>query len=780
MATTMALPLRPATLLPALTPVWLVCMAWVSVPTAHAQSAAPLPEPQALRCPAPSSVREALRASDPQQTPPQQTPPRRPAQPATTGTTPTLVVGDDPRIEISSDSATLGVDGDAVLKGDVRVIQGERTLSAEDVTYDAEKNLFKVEGTVRYVEPSLEVSGRGGSYDPAGGAAFEAATFALPERPARGAAERMELEADGDIRLQQVWFSTCPAEHPDWRIRASRIDLDMLARNGTGRDAAVEFKGVPILYLPWISFPVGDQRKSGFLFPSVGYSSRSGAEIGIPYYFNLAPNYDLTFDPVFHSRRGVDLGGRLRYLTERHQGRLQARLLPSDSLKDADREWLQWRHDGDLGAGWHLDVDAQHVSDAEYFEDFSQGGSDSSTTFLDQSLGVSYEGDRWALLGELRDFQTIDRALAPLDRPYATLPRLLARGDLPFGPGRGARAGLDAELVRFDRDVGVTGWRLDARPRLEMALDRPGWFARPGVAWRYTRYDLSGATTGADAPSRSLPSAWVDVGLRLERITTGASAPRVTLEPRMLYLWTPFREQEALPVFDTALPDLDFGQLFSTERYVGADRVADANQLSLGATARVYDGGGRQLLSATLGQIRYFETPRVRLPDEPVSRRRESDLVAELGVSAWSHWTAQFGLQWNTRDERRERNNFRLRYSPDQDRALNLAYNFQQGGIEQAEFSGAWPIGREWSTFGKLVYDLQTRSGLEQFAGVEFRSCCWRLRAVGRRYVSNRTGERDTQFYLQLELNGLSSVGSGADAFLEEAFRGYSRSSVTR
>jgi lipopolysaccharide assembly outer membrane protein LptD (OstA) len=220
MATTMAPPLRPATLLPALTPVWLVCMAWVSVPTAHAQSAAPLPEPQALRCPAPSSVREALRASGPQQTPPQQTPPRRPAQPATTGTTPTLVVGDDPRIEISSDSATLGVDGDAVLKGDVRVIQGERTLSAEDVTYDAEKNLFKVEGTVRYVEPSLEVSGRGGSYDPAGGAAFEAATFALPERPARGAAERMELEADGDIRLQQVWFSTCPAEHPDWRATA--------------------------------------------------------------------------------------------------------------------------------------------------------------------------------------------------------------------------------------------------------------------------------------------------------------------------------------------------------------------------------------------------------------------------------------------------------------------------------------------------------------------------------------------------------------------------------
>lgn len=757
-------------------------------PTGQAQTASP-PEPRTWRCPAPSSVREALRAGEPQPAPaPAQPPPERrtpqttslPTEGPSSAPPQTLVVDDDTRIEISSDSAELGVDGDAVLRGDVRVVQDDRVLSAEDVTYDADRNLFKVEGTVRYTQPSLEVSGRSGSYDPTGGAAFDAATFTLPERPARGAAERLELAADGDLRLTEVWFSTCPAEKLDWRIRARSIELDMQSRNGTGRDAAVEFKGVPILYLPWISFPVGDQRKSGFLFPSVGFSSRSGVEIGVPYYFDLAPNYDLTFDPVLHGRRGIDLGARFRYLSAGHQGHLNARFLPSDSLKDADRGWLKLRHDGDLGRGWHVDIDAQHVSDAEYFEDFSQGGADSSTTFLDQVLSVSYEDRYWALLGELRDFQTIDRALAPVDRPYATLPRLLATGERPIGPSRGVLAGLDAEVVRFDRDVGLTGWRLDARPRMSLALERPGWFLRPGAAWRYTRYDLSGVTSGPDTPSRSLPSAWFDAGLRLERIALDGALPRVTLEPRLLYLWTPFREQSMLPVFDTARPDLNFDQLFSTERYVGADRVADANQLSLGATARIYDTRGRQLLSATLGQIRYFETPRVRLPDEPAPRRRESDLVAELGVSAWSHWTAQFGLQWNTRDERRERNQFRLRYNPDAERALNLGYNFQQGGIEQAELSGAWPIGREWSAFGKMVYDLQSNAGLEQFAGLEFRACCWRLRAVGRRYVSNRTGERDTQFYLQLELNGLSSVGSGADAFLEEAFRGYSRASVTR
>ena len=750
----------------------LVLAACIAVPTARAQDPAAPSVDRPLRCPAPSSVREALRAD----TPPPASRTGRPVPPAAT----TDTTDDGPRVEISSESASLGVDGNAILSGDVRVVQGDRVLSAEDVTYDADKKVFKVEGTVRYSDPALEVAGRGGRYDPAGGAAFEAATFELPERPARGAADRMEVEADGDIRLQEVWFSTCPAERPDWRIRARTIDLDMLARNGTGRDAAVEFKGVPILYLPWISFPVGDQRKSGFLFPSVGFSSRSGAELGVPYYFDLAPNHDLTLDPVLYGKRGVDLGGRFRYLTERHQGRLDARFLPSDSLKDMDRHRVQLRHEGRLAADWYLDIDAQHVSDTEYFEDFSRGGADSSTTFLDQALSVSYEDDRWQLLGELRDFQTIDRALAPPDRPYATLPRLLARGDLPLGRDRRLQAGVDAEVVRFDRDTGVTGWRVDARPRLEMTLEQPGWFLRPGVAWRYTRYDLSGMTAGDDSPSRSLPSAWIDAGLRLERVTDTGAARRITLEPRLLYLWTPYRDQDALPIFDTAVPDLDFGRLFRTERYVGADRVADADQLSLGATARVYDGGGRQLLSATIGQIRYLDPPRVRLPDEPAVRRTGSDLVAEIGVSAWSHWSAKFGLQWDPRDDRRERNNFRLRYNPDAERALNFAYNFQQGGIEQAEFSGAWPIGRQWSTFGKLVYDLQSDSGLEQFAGIEYRSCCWRLRAVGRRYLSNRTGERDTQFYLQLELNGLSSVGSGADAFLDEAFRGYSRASVSR
>ncbi|NBU24776.1 MAG: LPS-assembly protein LptD [Gammaproteobacteria bacterium] len=576
-----------------------------------------------------------------------------------------------------------------------------------------------------------------------------------------------------------MWFSTCPADTPDWRIRARSIDIDPKTRNGTGRDAAVEFMGVPILYLPWISFPIGSQRKSGFLFPNVGYGSRSGLQLELPYYFDLAPNRDLTLEPVLYGRRGLEFGGRFRYLTAEHRGELQARLLPSDRIKDADRHFLRLAHRGGFGDAWRVEVDAQDVSDAEYFEDFGSGVADASTTFLPRLARATWTDGDWMLRGELRDFQVIDRALATEDRPYATLPRIVLGGDFGRGAARRLRWGLDSEIVRFDRDTGVTGWRLDVAPRASLDIDRSGWFLRPGASWRYTGYDLSDAV-GPSKPSRSLPSAWFDAGLRLERLASSGGAARITLEPRMLYLWTPYRDQDALPVFDTAAPDLDYVQLFRTTRYVGADRVGDADQLSLGVTTRIYDASGRQLLWATVGQTRYFEPPRVRLPWEPAARRHGSDLVAQLGVSAWRDWSVDLGLQWNTRDERRERSDLRVRWRPDDDRALNFAWNFQHGGIDQAEFSGAWPIGKRWGVFGKMVYDREGKAGLERFAGFEYKACCWRLRAVGRRFVSNRTGAQDTQFYLQLELNGLSSVGSNADAFLEEAIRGYSRAGASR
>jgi LPS-assembly protein len=636
-----------------------------------------------------------------------------------------------------------------------------------------------VRGGVRYEDPVLRARGGAGRYSPTGGASFEGATFELPDRPARGEARSMALDTAGRLSLEDVWFSTCPVETPDWRIRARSIDIDLNARNGSGRDAAVEFKGVPLLYLPYISFPVGDQRKSGFLFPYVGHSNRGGLQLTVPYYLDIAPNLDLTLEPTWYGRRGLDLGGEFRYLTRRQRGDLRVNYLPGDDLYGNDRNWVRLRHRADLPAGWRVTLDAQNVSDAEYFEDFAQGREGASTAFLERIAQISYRDENWRLSGEFQQYQTIDRALAAADRPYARVPRLLASGRSFAGPGGRIAYGIDAELVNFERDTGVTGWRVDAAPTLGLELAGAGYFIRPSAGYRYTQYDLSRTTRGADAsPSRSLPFAALDAGLLLERTTT---ARRVTLEPRLLYLWTPFREQSQLPVFDTAIPDLNFVQLFSTNRYVGADRVSDANQVSFGVTANLFEGrSGTRYLSATLGQAYYFSDPRVTLPDEPRRRANTSDLVAQLALTAYRDWTMDLGVQWNAQAGARERAQIRIQYRPEPDRALNLAYRFQRGRLEQGEASGAWPIGKRWNLFARAVYDLQESNSLERFAGLEYRACCWRVRAVARRFVSSRTGRQDTGIYVQLELNGLSSVGSGADTFLEQAIRGYSAASVSR
>jgi LPS-assembly protein len=719
-------------------------------------------------CPAPSALRQAKATTIEASAPPITANPNEP-------------------IEVLSDGATLDLDGDASLKGDVDLRQGERRLRAEDVDYDAKTRRFSINGAIRYSDGTLEAAGQAGSYQPADGAIIENGSFALPARPARGAADAIRIGLDGKVSLSDVWFSTCPEAKPgalpDWRIKASDITLDTAARAGSGRNASIEFLGVPILYLPYLSFPLGDQRKSGFLFPNLGYNTRGGVEIAVPYYLNLAPNYDLTLVPTLYGRRGLDVDSRFRYLTRQHRGELRLNYLPSDSIRRIDRSWLQAKHRSDFGDRWRLDVNAQSVSDAEYFEDFAAGAEGTSTAFLQRIAQLSYSDDRWHFRGEFQQFQTIDRQLDVSELPYAQLPRLsLGGAGLSKNSNLPLAWSLDSELVNFDRDVGVTGWRLDIAPRIGLDWSGPGYYLQPSAGWRFTRYELDDVSEDdSSSPSRSLPFAAIDAGFILERKAKTADDNRITLEPRLLYLWTPWRDQTDLPIFDTAIPDLDFVQLFRTERYVGADRVSDANQVSLGTTARIYDGkNGRQKLAATIGQTFYFDTPRIRLPNEPLTGRNESDLFAQVSVAAWRSWNVNMGLQWNSLDSRQERSQVRLQYRPDAERALNFAYRYQHERLEQGEVSGAWPVSRRWNAFGRMVYDLQDRASLETFAGAEYKACCWRLRLVGRRFVSTRTGERDTGIYLQLELNGLASVGSSADAFLEQAIRGYSSTGVTR
>jgi LPS-assembly protein len=689
----------------------------------------------------------------------------------------------DGRIDVTSDQATLGVDGNATLTGNVLLRQGEREIRANEVEYDAHNTSVSTAGHIDYRDPLVHVTGAGGSYSAAAGAEFKSAQFALQQRAARGAAREMTLTPQGVIRLRGVMFTTCPANDTSWQLQADRIMLDTRNRLGTGSAAQVRFMGVPLIYLPWVSFPLGNERKSGFLFPGIGNTSSSGLQLSVPYYWNIAPNADFTFQPIAYSKRGPDLGGELRFLTPVQHGELDWNYLPHDSDFGGYRSRVRFTDVAELPDDLRLGVSAENVSDTRYFEDFSQGPEGTSTAFVERRATLSYRGPHWSIDGEAQQYQTIDYTLAITDRPYARVPRIAVSADYGLGVTQRLRYGFDSELVDFQRAVGVTGWRADITPAVALDLTGPGYFMRPTLAWRATQYQLDNLAPGAArSPSRTVAIASFDTGLVFERDTGSRQQRKLTLEPRILYLDVPYRNQDQLPLFDTALPDLNPVELFRSNRYVGADRVSDANQVSAGVTSRLLDAhDGRQFLAATVGQTYYFQTPRVTVPGEVPTTGKRSDFVAQLAVTAFQHWSADAGVQWDAHTQSSERTQVNLQYKSANDSVINLGYRYQRDVFEQVELSGAWPIRSRWNVFVRDVYSVRDHVGLERFAGFEYRACCWRVRLGARHYVNSRDSTRpqETGVWLQLELAGLASVGSASDASLAEAIRGYAPPEAT-
>src|SRR5215471_3692117 len=714
-------------------------------------------------------------------------------------------------ISITSDQATLGVDGNATLKGNVEATQGNRRIRANQIEYDSKTGSMRSDGHIEFEDPLVHVTGSSGSYSAASGAQFRDAQFTLRQRAARGSAQSLALTPQGQIKLKEVTFTTCPLRDESWHIKASKIVLDTHDKIGSGRDARVDFMRVPLMYLPWLSFPLSGERKSGFLFPSIGNTSTNGLQLSIPYYWNIAPNADFTFQPIIYSKAGIDLGGDFRQMTESQRGELDWNYLPHDNAFGASRSRVRLNELADLPWDWRLNVSAEGVSDRQYFEDFSNGPEGASTAFVERRGTLSYRSEHWSVDVEGQQYQTIDYTLAEPDRPYARVPHLAADADYTLGPNGLLRYGFYSEVVNFQHDetpeAVTTGWRADLMPLVSLDLTGPGYFLRPAFAWRGTQYELDTLGAGQEkrSPSRTLPIASVDTGLLFERPAGSRNQRRLTLEPRIMYLDVPYRSQDQLPVFDTAIPDLNPVQLFRTNRYVGADRVSDANQVSVGLTSRLLDAqSGRQFIAATVGQIYYFEMPRVTLPGEAPITYGRSNFVAQLSLAAFEDWSADVAEQWDPEHRRSERTTVNLQYKPAPNMLINLAYRYErfttttelvpetgnsgqvlvptqvQQGYDQVEFSTAFPIKHSWEVFAKEVYalrDPQQPQGqsLESFLGFEYRACCWRVRLGARQFVNSHdpTASRSTGVWLQLELAGLAGVGSASDSFLREEIRGY-------
>lgn len=686
-------------------------------------------------------------------------------------------------VRLAADDARLDPQRRSIaLRGEVVVEQAGVTLEADRVTFDDRTRRLLAEGAVRLTSSEMRLLGERAELElESERGVVTLAHYRLLQQRARGSAEQVELLDRQRSRLHEVTYTTCAPDDPGWLLRAGRLELDRERGIGVARGASLTFYGVPLLYTPYVQFPIDERRMSGLLVPTFGYSRQRGADIALPYYWNIAPQIDATLQPRLMSRRGVLLGGELRHLGSFGYSELGVEWMPKDDGRasgvDASRYALGLVGDGSLPWGGRYRVDAQYTSDDAYLDDFGESLAVSSQTHLARRALIDYRGLNWQLQGRLEYFQTLDTTIAARHRPYARLPQLryhVERQPLPLG----LFAALQSEAVAFERAHGVTGQRIDLKPTLSYPLNTAWGFLTPTLALRHTAYWLEDpAAERSSRAGRTLPSFTVDSGLFLERsLEWSGREVTQTLEPRLYYLYTPYREQGDLPLFDTAPLDFGFAALFRDNRFSGADRVADANQLALALTSRLLDASsGEERLRLGVGGVAYFADRRVQWTPGEVASARGSTLVGEAAARFGQAWSVAAALEWDPQEQPRnyERAALRLSYRDHERGLVNLSYRYDERHLEQGDLSFRQALGEQWDLVGRWNYSLRDKETRELFGGVEYSRCCWTLRTLARRQVSSVGKEPDLSLMLQLELKGLAGIGNKLDQFLQRGILGY-------
>lgn len=697
---------------------------------------------------------------------------------------PTSPIAFDPTAPVEASADSVETNGNIVtLKGATEIIYQNRKLTAENARYNRDEGNVEIDGNLTYESDGVQLKSNDATID------ISANTFSmgdskyevdLGDKRATGQASSMSRTDEGLFRLKNATYSTCPPGDKSWFIEASSIELDTEEGIGTAKDIRLNFKGVPLLAVPRFSFPISQKRKTGFLAPVLASNESTGFEIHVPYYWNIRPNLDATFTPRYMTRKGVQMQAELRYLNTQGSWILDSEYLYDSDLPvaDRDRRFVHLGHQGTFLENWTTALEASSVSDKDYFEDLGDSLSIASITHLERRADLLYKDDSYTFLSRLQSFQTVDEAIVADERPYRRLPQFLFNADWPrFNWGGESR--LDSELVYFDRDESVTGVRFDIEPRLSFPINRDAWFFHPTITARHTTYSLSDVVNNDPTSiNRTLATASIDTGLFFDRPTADDGSLQ-TLEPRLFFLRVPFRDQNNIPVFDSSELDFNISQLFRENRFSGADRVADANQVSAALTTRFIDGPtGREYLRGSIGQIFYFDDRRVNLiGDEAVNTRDTSDFVAEIAAELDSNWLVRSSIQFNPDDRNTVRSSALLSFQPDADHILNFGHrNVDTGSsaeTEQLDFSFVWPVQDQWRVAGRWNYSLDSNSSLETMIGLEYESCCWAFRFAARRFVSDDGFDHDTSYYFQLVLKGLAPLGDNVGELLGAGVLGY-------
>jgi LPS-assembly protein len=697
-------------------------------------------------------------------------------------------------------------DIDAVAEGDVEFRRGGTVLRSDRLTYDQAEDLAHATGNVVvsrdgavFKGPELQL--RIDRFE----GFFREPAYTFLRTGASGRASRIDFLDSQRAVAHDATYSSCTAEEggsPAWELSTDELAIDNDSNTGTARGAVLRFLGVPILAAPVFSFPLTDARKSGWLPPSFGIDSRSGVQAAIPWYWNIAPNRDATLTPSVSLRRGAGIDAEYRYLESRHEGYGGVQFLPDDRLAGRERHAFRFGHEGltfwDTGISAHV----QRVSDDDYWKDFPRMVGTVTPRLLQSDLSLWRPlGAGWTGYANVRRWQVL-QTIDPTTRielPYERMPQIGARW--AHGAAGGIDLAFESEFNRFDdpwssyKTTRQTGMRVHAIGTAARPFVSPGWTVTPAVAINAASYavDLPLASGGRSAtrviPTFSLDSAWT-----LERETSFfGRAVRQTLEPRLLYVNTPYRRQDDLPNFDAAAKDFNFDSIFTPNAFSGVDRVSDAHQITAGVTSRVLDPStGAEALRVGLVQRYLFRDQRVT-PDGTALTRRFSDVLALGSTTLVPNWTFDGQVQWNPENARIERSLAGIRWSPGPFRTLSASYRLARGLSEQVELGWQWPIygtpreardraslaassGRACNgtlyTVGRVNYSTRDSRVTDAIVGFEYDAGCWIGRIVGERLSTGRS-EATSRLLVQLELVGLSRLGSNPLRALKDNIPGY-------
>ncbi|SCZ84549.1 LPS-assembly protein LptD [Nitrosomonas mobilis] len=667
--------------------------------------------------------------------------------------------------------------------GNVRMRQGDLELMADRVKYYQDSEDVEVQGnaTLNRSDDILRGSllqlnlqtGIGELSDP---------LYFIKDGSGRGGGKILFLEGDDQYRLKQARYTTCQIGDDDWYIHASDLTVDKAKKVGTARNVTVHFKDVPFLYLPWMNFSFGGQRKTGLLAPIFGNTARSGAEVSVPFYWNIAPNYDATITPRYMSKRGLMFNNEFRYLGQSLGGQLMFDILPDDLITNETRYGVAFNHNQWLGNGWMGSLHYERASDSNYFRDLANNVAFTSRTNLPQQAIAAYSGG----LGHdgsisfnilMQQFQTLQDPLATIVSPYKRLPQLTLNAT------KRNVYGLDFDLAsnwtHFSHPTLQDGLRLALYPSVSIPLQNSWGFIKPRIGVHHTRYNLN-APTGIESKTinRTLPILSLDSGLVFERDVNLWQGKYVqTLEPRMFYVYIPFEQQNNLPNFDSAEMDFSFAQIFSERRFSGEDRINDANEITMAVTSRLIESStGNERIRATVGQKVRLAERRLTLTS-PQTTAAGADFIAELSGRITPHILTDAGVQLDQNNFLTEKIRAGISYHPQPGKVLNVGYRFSRDVFEQMDISTQWPLTRKWQALASANYSLKDDKLLAGLLGVEYNACCWSLRLVANRFTT-ATQRTSTTVFVQLELNDLMSIGTNPIRVLQQGISGYTRTSI--